>query len=226
VPRRIEPAGRTNQRHRTRKDLLAAAATLLRNGRTPDMDEVAEAAMVSRATAYRYFPSIESLLVEAPIDGAVPDPREVFAGDASRDPVQRVDKAEAALHEMVYRNEAQLRLMLAASLERKAKAPGADGIPVRQNRRTPLIDAALAPARARFSKPAYARLRAALALIFGTESMIVFRDVLGLDEKTARTVKSWAAQALVRAALEESADVRAGRVRGGFGLSRAPAAAR
>jgi hypothetical protein len=42
-------------------------------------------------------------------------------------------------------------------------------------------------------------------MVFGTESMIVFRDVLGADERTARKVKAWAIRALVRAALEESA---------------------
>ena len=197
-------AGRTNQRRRTRKDLLAAAAGLLKEGRTPGMDEVAEAAMVSRATAYRYFPSVEALLVEAPLDGAVPGPHDVFAGDDSTDPEQRVLKAERALHDSVCRNEKQLRLMLAASLERKAKGP-ADDVPVRQNRRSGLIEAALAPARERFSDAAYEKLCAALALVFGTESMVVFSDVLGLDDETAREVKSWAAGALVRAAIAESA---------------------
>jgi AcrR family transcriptional regulator len=196
---------RNHQRHRTRKDLLAAAARLLKQGRTPDMDEVAAEAMVSRATAYRYFPSIEALLVEAPLDGVIPLPEQVFpADDASTDPADRIDRAEAALHEACYRNEAQLRLMLAASLERPAQGPRRHGIPVRQNRRTPLIEAALAPARRRLSKPAYARLCAALALVFGTESMVVFQDVLGLDEKAARKIKSWAARALVWAALKES----------------------
>jgi AcrR family transcriptional regulator len=206
VPTPTAP-GRDNQRRRTRKDLLAAAARLLKQGRTPDMDDVAREAMVSRATAYRYFPSIEALLVEAPLEGAAPDPQVLFAGDPSTDPVQRVDKAEAALHDMVYRNVAQLRVMLAASLERKASATGeTDGdVPIRQNRRTPLIDAALASARDRFTDEAYENLRAALALVFGTESMIVFTDVLGVDEQTARRVKSWAARALVRAALDESA---------------------
>jgi len=193
-----------NQRHRTRKDLLAAAARLLKGGRTPDMDAVAAEAMVSRATAYRYFPSIEGLLVEAPLDGAIPDPRDIFAGDRSADPAHRIDRAEAALHEMVYRNEAQLRLMVAASLEHKARGL-TDGVPVRQNRRGALIAAALAPARARFTKSSYDKLCAALALVFGPESMIVFSDVLGMDERSARKVKSWAAQALVRAALAESA---------------------
>jgi AcrR family transcriptional regulator len=201
------PPGRANQRHRTRKDLLAAAARLLKSGRTPDMDAVAGEALVSRATAYRYFPSIEALLVEAPLDGAIPDPREIFAGDASTDPAHRIDKAEAALHEMVYRNEAQLRLMVAASLEHKAKGPP-DGVPVRQNRRATLIAAALAPARARFTPSSYERLCAGLSLIFGPESMIVFSDVLGLDERGARKVKSWAVRALVRAALDESKPLR------------------
>jgi AcrR family transcriptional regulator len=203
VSKQIEN-GRTNQRHRTRKDLLAAAGRLLKAGRTPDMDEVAKEAMVSRATAYRYFPSVEQLLIEAPLDGVMPDSDALFAGDASTDPAERVDRAEAALHRMCYQNESQLRLMLAASMERALKGPTADGIPLRQNRRTPLIEAALGPARGRFTKQSYERLRAALALIFGTESMIVFRDVLGLDEKTARKVKSWAARALVEAALAES----------------------
>lgn len=215
-------SGRPNQRRRTRNDLLAAAARLLKRGRTPDMDEVAAEAMVSRATVYRYFPSIESLLVEAPLDGVIPLPHQVFApGEASAGPEDRIDRAEAALHEACYRHEPQLRLMLAASVTSVAsagKGSQKNGIPVRQNRRTPLIEAALAPSRRRFSAPAYERLCAALAMIFGTESMIVFQDVLCLDEKTARTIKSWAARALVSAALRESqrpGSPRAGeRVRG------------
>lgn len=196
--------GRSNQRRRTRKDLLSAATKLMKEGRTPTMDDVAEAAMVSRATAYRYFPSIEALLVEAPLDGQTPEPEALFHGDASVDPVQRVDKAEAALHEMVYRNEAQLRLMLAASLERIARAGEGDDVPMRQNRRTGLIEAALAPARGRLSDEAYERLCGALAMMFGIEALVVFRDVLGVDAETAREVKSWAARTLVQAALDES----------------------
>jgi AcrR family transcriptional regulator len=195
--------GRANQRRRTRKDLLAAAARLLRQGKTPDMDDVAAEAMVSRATAYRYFPSIEALLVEAPLDGVVPDAATVFDGDDCTDPIARVDKAEARLHEMCYRNQTQLRVMLAASLERKVASTD-DPIPVRQNRRAGLIEAALAPARHRFTDASYQTLCAALALIFGVESMIVFSDVLGLDEQTAREVKSWALKAMVSTALEES----------------------
>lgn len=199
-----KPAPRENQRRRTRKDLLSAAARLLKEGKRPNIDEVADAAMVSRATVYRYFPSIEALLVEAPLDGAVPGPAEVFGGDESTDPVTRVERAERALHEMVYRNEAQLRLMLRASLEHGAGVGNDGSIPVRQNRRTPLIEAALAPARGRLTDEAYANVCAALAMVFGVESMIVCRDVLGIDEAEARRVKGWMSRALVERAMADS----------------------
>ena len=75
-----------------------------------------------------------------------------------------------------------------------------------------LIEAALATARHRFREDDYERLGAALALIFGPESMIVFRDVLGVDPATARTLKSWAGRAPVRAALQDSASSNENRV--------------
>jgi AcrR family transcriptional regulator len=197
------PTERINQRYRTRKDLIAAAGTLMKSGRRPSIDEVAAVARVSRATAYRYFPNIEALLAEAMLDPITPDGAAVFDGDQSQDPEERIDKAEAAMHEAVFANEAAIRLMLSAAIMRAAEA-GNGNVPLRQNRRTALIDVALAPARDRFKKASYARLRNALALIFGSESMVVFRDVLRVDEKEARAVKSWAVRALVRAALAES----------------------
>ena len=199
-----KPPERANQRYRTRKDLIDAAGRLMKNGHKPSLEEVAEAARVSRATAYRYFPNVEALLAEAPLDIAAPDWQGLFEGDDLTDPEERIDRAEAAMHRLVFDNEGAIRLMLSATLTRAAGEAADDAVPYRQNRRTPLIEAALAPARGRFKKRSYARLRAALAMVFGSESMVVFRDVLRLDEKTARDVKSWAVRALVRAALAES----------------------
>ncbi len=194
--------GRANQRLRTRKDLLSAAARLLKNGSSPTIEDVAEEALVSRATAYRYFPNIDALLVEAPLESEVPDPNDLFAEDPSEDPERRISKAESALHEVAWRNQEQLRLMLAHSLSRKSQDGNSSSVPARQDRRTPLIEAALAPARQKMTEATYKKLCAALAMVFGTESMIVFTDVLRTDENTAAKTKGWAARALVRAALE------------------------
>ena len=197
---------RSNQRHRTRRDLLQAAARLLKSGKITTMAEVADAAEVSRATAYRYFPSLEALICEAPLEAATPDPEMLFANVASSDPVERAVKAERVLHDVTYRNEKQLRAMLAHSLLQPSNGGGSSVVPRRQNRRGAYIAAALAPVKKRVKKGTFDRLVAALSLVYGTESMIVFKDVLQMDEAKARAVKSWTVKTLVRGALEEGLD--------------------
>src|SRR3954454_49255 len=60
-----EETGRFRQKRRTRAAIVAAAADLLRSGRTPSVNEVADAADVSRRTVYQYFPTVEQLLLDA-----------------------------------------------------------------------------------------------------------------------------------------------------------------
>jgi AcrR family transcriptional regulator len=191
--------GRANQRNRTRKDLLQAASRLMQQERKPTLEEVAEEAMVSRATAYRYFASVEALVVEASLDLAVPSPAQLFENNSSEDPVARLDRVDSALHAMIRANEPSLRLMLMNSLQRAGKDGNGD-VPPRQNRRTPLIEAALEPARSQFKPAALRNLVRALALIIGTEAMVVLKDVLQLDEAEAQKVRRWAIRALVEAA--------------------------
>ncbi len=197
---------RPNQTSRTRKDLLQAGSRLMKQGRTFTLEEVAEEAQVSRATAYRYFSSIDALLVESPIDGAVPDPDDLFRGVSLDDPVERLARVETALHDMISANEPSLRLMLAHSLQRNINGEGGDDLPIRQNRRTALIEAALRPARRRFKPSEFKALTKALALIMGPESMVVFKDVLQMDAADARKVRRWAIRALVEAALKSDSD--------------------
>ena len=64
--------GRVDQKRRTRDALIAAARQLVADGETPTVEGAAQAAAVSRATAYRYFPTQRALLVAAhPETGAV-----------------------------------------------------------------------------------------------------------------------------------------------------------
>lgn len=193
-------AERPNQKRRTRKDLLQAAARLMKAGTTPSLEAIAEEAMVSRATAYRYFPGLEALLLEASLDVAVPEPEALFDGGAPTDAVARLDRVDTALQDMIVANEAALRTMLIHSLSRGAGGAAAGGLPARQNRRTPLIEAALAPAKGEFKPAQLDLLRKALAMVIGTEAMLVCKDVLQLDDTEARKVKRWAIHALVAAA--------------------------
>jgi len=121
---------------------------------------------------------------------------------------------------MIYRNEAQLRMMLANSLAVHGTENSGSAIPPRQNPRTPLIEAALAPAPQRFSNRGYKNLPAALALIRRTEAMVVFRDVLPLSERKARKIKS-SAQRSKKANARTSILCRGGAPGGEVGSSNA-----
>jgi AcrR family transcriptional regulator len=194
------PTSRPNQKTRTRKDLLQAAARLMRQGRKPALEDIAAEALVSRATAYRYFPDLEALLLEAALDLAVPEAGDLFPEGSSHDPVARLERADTVLHDMILANEASLRMMLAYSVQRSIEGAMDNRLPARQNRRTLLIEAALEPSRSRFKPAMHKNLSRALALIIGTESVIVFKDVLQLNDAEARKVKRWAIRALVEAA--------------------------
>jgi hypothetical protein len=67
------------------------------------------------------------------------------------------------------------------------------------------IEAALEPAQDQFKPAALETLTQALALVIGTEAMVVFKDVLQLDDARARKVKRWAIRALVEAAKRQGA---------------------
>ena len=188
-------SGRANQRLRTRKDLLEAALQLSSNGKQPSLEEIAEAASVSRATAYRYFPSAEALLAEASAHVAFPHADTLFEGLEDAGPVERLQRLDQATAAMISANEAAVRAMLASTVRQGLID---QDVPVRQNRRAPAIRAALAPCDGKLRDRD--RLEQALALVIGTESMLVLKDVLRLNDAEAAEVRQWAIAALVEKA--------------------------
>lgn len=193
--------GRENQRKRTRKDLLRAANRLSQNGQELSLEAIAAEALVSRATAYRYFPNLEALLAEASLDLGIPSAEQLFADDEAADPADRLKAVDRVFHDTINANEPALRLMLIHALRQGLPGHKTRNLPKRQNRREPLIKAALEPVREAMDAAAYDKLCHALALVIGSEAMIVFKDVLRLNDRQARRVKAWAIEALVEKAL-------------------------
>ena len=195
------------QKRRTRAALLVAAVKLMEEGQTPTVAEVAKMAMVSRATAYLYFPTQESLLTEAPFQLGTPTPEELFGDDDSKlpDVEDRVDLLERAVHRVCYDGEPQIRMFLRISMDRWfAKKKGSSSTPLRQGRRLRLIETALRPIRDELDKNQYETLCASLAMIIGIESLIALSDVARLNRQKAGRVKRWVVRTLVRAALAEA----------------------
>jgi len=192
---------RTAQKLRTRRALLAAANELVTQGKAPTVAEVADMAMVSRATAYRYFPTQEALLLESPLDIAAPTVESLFATEGSpEDPEDRVALVQNALYDLARDHETEFRLFLRASLLRSLGDGDDAGDPFRGARRSVLLDAALAPLTDQLPADEIERLKTALSMMVGVESMVVLRDILRLDHDGARAAGEWAVREMVRAA--------------------------
>jgi AcrR family transcriptional regulator len=190
---------RKRQKKRTRAALLAAASDLLAAGHHPSVQDVADAAQVSRATAYRYFPTREDLLLEVPLDRDAPSPDELFSGGGPTDAEDRVALVQNALFDLARDHESEFRMFLRSSMTRALRASD-DDVVVRGARRIDLIDAALEAMPVGVTPAERDRLRNALSLVVGIESLVVMRDVLGLSYAGARDAGEWAARSLVRAA--------------------------
>jgi AcrR family transcriptional regulator len=92
-----ESRGRVNQKQRTRMAIVEATRRLAGRGGDISMPVVAREALVSEATAYRYFPDLATLLREAD-EGTWPSPAAALAPVAdSDDPVERIGYAAEVL---------------------------------------------------------------------------------------------------------------------------------
>lgn len=196
---------RLNQKSRTRAALLRAARELVSQGNTPSIQQVADAALVSKATAYRYFPTQEALLVELPLDEDVPTVDSLFGDGGPADVEDRVVLVHNALYDLARDHEAEFRAFLRASLARSLRR-GAKEYPLRGARRDALLAEALEPLTDELPPDELARLRRALAVLVGVESMIVLRDVLGLEHQEGRDLTEWAVRELVRSARHRATD--------------------
>src|SRR5215475_14511286 len=89
-----ERTGRTRQKTRTRRALVEAARELLAQGVIPQVEEAADAADVSRTTAYRYFPNQRALLVATfpQLEAST-----LLPANAPQDPEERLALAVTAL---------------------------------------------------------------------------------------------------------------------------------
>ena len=201
--RRVLSEGRINQKRRTRQALLDAALALNNSGRQPTLQEIADKAMVSRATAYRYFPSVEALTHDAYLDRAVLSLEKGFApGD---DPIEAIGRAAEEINRLLLNDEVGTHVIERVFMQAWL-GNDPDARPPRPGRRMKFIEPILTKLREQLGTAARARLRIALTLTMGTEAVLSMRDIADASVEDAIAAGRWAAQALVKQALAEEAD--------------------
>jgi AcrR family transcriptional regulator len=194
-------AGRVNQKLRTRTAIVQATAQLSRTGREVTMPEIARAALVSEATAYRYFPDLASLLREA-LAGQLPTAADALAPVAgSDDPVERIAAATRFLLSHVLDRQGAVRALIAATITRPAEATTRPGL------RFGLIDHALAPIAETIDQNELEQLKRDLAIVVSAEALFNLTDLYGLPAEEAIASITHTATSLTRAALRAVLDL-------------------
>ena len=210
VPRQeqgVVPLPARGPRVRMRRTMLDTAMRLMQSGLIPSVSDVAEAAEVSRTTAYRYFPS-QATLIQAAVDEAL-GPILKWDSD-SPDAEERMADLLTFAYPRMHRYEATLRAALWLALDqwtrRQAGTLEAE-TPIVRGHRKALLRLALAPLQKKLDSKALDRVTQSLSLIFGTEAFVVLKDIWRLDDKQALRVALWTAHAIVRTAVDEAATV-------------------
>lgn len=191
-----EMSGRTGQKSRTRTALISAARELLgRGGSAPSVEAAAEAAAISRATAYRYFPNQASLLVAAHPET---EATSLLPVDSGNDPETRLLAAVGAFIRLIIDSEQQQRTMLRLSLEPNIEPRT---LPLRQGRAIGWFEEALAPLVPELTAAGVRRLAVAIRSAVGIESLVWLTDIAGLSRDEAAELMLSSARAILRHAL-------------------------
>ncbi|KGS84814.1 TetR/AcrR family transcriptional regulator [Burkholderia pseudomallei] len=199
------PETLSETRTQTRELLLQTALSMLEQGWFPSITELANASGVSRATAYRYFPS-QAALVSTVVDESLGP---VLQWQPTSTSVEaRVNELLDFAYPRMEQHEGALRAALQVALHQWAneRARRAQDEPkYRRGNRRRLLTLAVEPMVRAGVDPAVAeRLAQALSLLYGTEAMVVLKDIWGLDFRQFMNVIKWMSSALVRATLAQA----------------------
>ncbi len=206
VPRQEDflEGGRTNQKRRTRAAIVDAARKLLAEGTPPSVARAAQAAEVSRTTAYRYFPTQDALLVEVAVNADVDDLEELVASADGNDPVRHALRVLELFNRHVADAEVQYRTALRFYLDQwLAQVEAGDRSPeVREGRRRRWFEHCLDPLRDSVTEEAWDRVITSLCLLSGPEALAVLRDISRVDDERGRATVRWAAETLLAATFD------------------------
>jgi AcrR family transcriptional regulator len=183
--------------------LDTAMALIQARGSIPSVAEVATQAKVSRATAYRYFPS-RSVLTTAVIDASLGPVRQLSSDNPD---------GRARVHELFTQTfprfkefEPQLRAAAQLALEHWAlqRSGALTEAPYRRGHRIRILEHALAPLAPQLHTEVHARLHRALSVVYGIETFVILKDIWGASNREMEATALWMADALIDAALRDA----------------------
>ncbi|WP_145550757.1 TetR/AcrR family transcriptional regulator [Yersinia intermedia] len=194
----------TTIKARTRRLLIDTAMSMYEQGTFPSITDVANAAQLSRATAYRYFPT-QSALVSAMVDESLGP---ILAWQPTQPNArQRIAELLSFAYPRMLQHEGVLRAALHLSLQQWAadrSNPNSEEKLVRGNRKR-LLKLAVEPLEGKLSPEALQRVIYSFSLIYGSEVFMVLKDIWHLDDAGIQDVTQWMGKAIL---LQAETDAR------------------
>lgn len=195
-------------RRRTFNLLINTALTLFEQGAIPSVSELAADAGVSRATAYRYFPT-QSDLISATVNASL-GPILTWRSD-SPETHTRMEQLLAFAYPQMFKHEGALRAALYVSLQQwaqdrsaSAKSQVNDEKKLIRGHRKAILANVVEPLKSQVDKDTLDKVIRAFSLVYGSEVFLVMKDIWKMDDSGVIDITQWMAKAIINQALSDS----------------------
>ena len=190
--------GRTVQKLNTRGKILEAAHRLLQQNTSLSLETVAKEAGVSRATIYRYYSSTESLATELVLHLNVPDAQMLVDQQKSKPISNALLGIQDTYLDFILENESASRAFLGAILS------ATDTKLERGQNRLQTLRTYFEVAGKDLNPKLREKLTQVSVLLMGIESIIVSKDVCGLNDEQSKEMLQWVLKMVLKGCLNES----------------------
>jgi len=177
--------------------LMDTAMKMLEEGWFPSITELAAAAGVSRATAYRYFPT-QSDLVSYVVDESLGPIKSLKCEESTV--MGRIQAMLAFAYPQLEKHEGALRAALQVSLQQWAdvRAGRHNEVPLVRGNRKNLVGVSTEAWEGKVPEKALTRFLHSFSVIYGSEIFLVLKDIWGLELDEMLDIAQWMGKALVR----------------------------
>ncbi|MEX6212003.1 TetR/AcrR family transcriptional regulator [Providencia huaxiensis] len=194
-------------RKRTYVLLVTTALDLFEKGAMPSVSELALEAGVSRATAYRYFPTQTDLITAVVNESLEPiltwRPQSVKTEE-------RIDELLTYAFPRMFEHEGVLRAALQASLQQWAQGRSTP-LSIKDKRlergnRKDILTMVTSPMKSEFPQEIIDKVIRAFSVIYGSEIFLVLKDIWKMEDSQVTELAQWMAKAIMNQAVADNAN--------------------
>ncbi|OAT25343.1 TetR/AcrR family transcriptional regulator [Proteus myxofaciens] len=191
-------------RKRTHQLLVSTALGLFEQGMLPTVSELAVHAGVSRATAYRYFPT-QSDLISATVNASLA-PIIAWTPAPEDNTQERITKLLNLAYPQMFKHEGALRGALQVSLQQWAKERQSKEFTEKRfirGHRKDILLRVIEPLKVKYPQEMWDKVIKAFSLVYGSEVFLVMKDIWKMDDQQVIDMTQWMAKAILNQAIAD-----------------------